>query len=186
MKKCSIVLSILINFLCFPIQAQTKWGYKLGIGLANNSFPLSPNGGSSLNLFSYQVGIVNETNIGKNIAIQPAIIFCKKGHSAVNATYPTHYLDVPINFTYKINDSFQLGAGPVMSFLLANSSGSAYKKLELGANFMAGCKLGEESFLNLSYTFSLGRANETGAPIKNLLWSFSFVKFVDLSDLGRF
>ena len=186
MKKRLIILFLLSILLYFQGQAQTKWGYKLGLGLANISYPSLPNGGSGRNLFSYQIGIINETAIGKNMAIQPAIIFCKKGKSAVNATYPMHYLDVPINFIYKVSNDFQLGAGPVLSFLLINGSANSYKKFEVGANLMAGYKLGEESSLNLSYTFSLGSANETGIQAKNLLWSLSFVKFVDLSDLGRF
>ena len=186
MKKRLIILFLLSILLNFQNRAQTKWGYKLGFGLANVSYPALPNGGSAQNLFSYQIGIVNETSIGKDIAIQPAIIFCKKGSSAVNTTYPTHYLDVPINLIYKVNNDFQLGAGPVLSFLLINGSANSYKKFEVGANLMAGYKLGEESSLNLSYTFSLGSANETGTQAKNLLWSLSFVKFVDLSDLGRF
>jgi Outer membrane protein beta-barrel domain len=186
MKKRSVILFFLSTILIFQSQAQLKWGYKLGFGLANVSYPLLPNGGRALNLFSYQIGIVNETMIGKSMTIQPAIIFCKKGSSAVNATYPTHYLDVPVNFIYKVNKNFQLGTGPVLSFLLINDTSKSYKKMEIGGCIIAGYILDEDSSLNLSYTFSLDRANELGTPAKNLLWSFSFVKFVDLSDLGRF
>jgi hypothetical protein len=179
MKNHFIILFFLSVFLHFQSQAQLKWGYKVGLGFANNSF----NGSSANanNLFSYHVGIINETPIDEKFAIQPSVYYIKKGYAETFVSFPAHYIDAPVLLTYKPSSTFQLGVGPVFSFLLSSSL-IKYKSFDLGANLSAAYYASDRTSLSLNYSFSLGNASDTPTNIKHKVINFSIIRFVDLSE----
>ncbi|MEA5457743.1 hypothetical protein VB796_01760 [Arcicella sp. LKC2W] len=177
MKKHFIILFFLSVFLHFQSQAQLKWGYKVGLGLSYiNSANVGYAGGSTTSAFSYQGGIVAETPLkGENLVFQPALLYCKKG----DAVYTKTYLDIPLNVIFKTTSNFQFGAGPVISFLLADKVGTN-KSIDLGGNLLLGYNLTENSSLNFNYTFSLANAVKSDFYTnKNAVFSVSLVQFLE-------
>jgi hypothetical protein len=182
MKKPYVILFFLSIVLHFQSQAQLKWGYRVGLGLANNSYQyLNNNPYTAKTLLSYHFGVVNETPINKKLAIQPSIYYIKKGH-AQTISYPLHYIDAPVLLTYKPSSTFQVGIGPVFSFLVGSYT-SNYNSFDFGATLSGVYYASDRTALSLNYTFSLGDINESTLDVRNRVINFSIIRFVDLSDL---
>ncbi len=180
MKKHFTILFFLSIILHFQSQAQLKWGYRVGLGSAINSFNGSIT--TSKSLLSYHLGIVNETPIAEKFAIQPSVLYIKKGYAGAFTSYPIHYIEAPVLLTYKPSTTFQLGIGPVFSFLLSSFS-TRTKNFDFGANISGAYYASERTALSLNYTFSLGSINESGSDMRNRVINFSIIRFVDLSGL---
>jgi Outer membrane protein beta-barrel domain len=180
MKKRFIILFFISILLHFQSLAQVKWGYKVGLGSAINSFNGSTTTAKSL--LSYHLGIVNETSIDEKFAIQPSVFYIKKGYAEAFTSFPIHYIEAPVLLTYKPSPNYQLGIGPVFSFLLS-SYFTRTKNFDFGANISGAYYASERTALSLNYTFSLGNINESGSDVRNRVINFSIIRFVDLSDL---
>lgn len=179
MKKRFIILFFLSVLTCFQTQAQVKWGYRVGVGSAINSF--NGNTTTAKSLLSYHVGVVNETPIDEKFAIQPSVFYIKKGYAEAFTSFPIHYIEAPILLTYKTSTTFQLGVGPVFSFLLSSYS-TRTNKFDFGANISGAYYASDRTVLSLNYTFSLGNINESTLDVRNRVINFSIIRFVDLSE----
>lgn len=205
MKKTYLLLAFNLVFFNL-IYAQVKWG--IGGGLHNTSVIEKNNlpgwdhqyKGNFSPLGGFHAGLFSEINLDKNAswAIQPALLYTNKGRkfsqsydsvksflndtSAINASWKISYLELPVNFVYRLPLTSKvrlvLGGGPYAalymnsktSYEILNASGersvfdnklamgdevNQYKKLDWGLNALAGFDFNDRLMLTANYSRSL-------------------------------
>lgn len=171
MKK--ILLSA-VTMLAFTIV--TKAQFSIGIKAGANQSTQYRNDVAGTELFSknaykgYHVGLVAETEIVKNIYLQPQIVYTHKGAKLNNvngggAKLNMNYIDVPVNIVGKIETPIGklfAGAGPVLSYGFGGKmeqngqsekmyKTSNWKRVDLSLNAIAGLELKNGLFGSVSY-----------------------------------
>ncbi len=202
MKKTSLLLAF--NLVCFNIiHAQVKWG--IGGG-AHNASVIETNSlqnwdqqykGNFSPLGGFHAGVFSEINLDKkgNWAVQPALLYTVKGRkfsksydsaksflndtSAIRASWKTSYLELPLNFIYRLpltaKVRFIAGGGPYIAlqhrdkaaYEITNASGernifddklasgdaiNKYEKLNWGINALAGFDFNDRLMLTANYS----------------------------------
>ena len=196
MKKFFFTNLILLAF-CFSINAQ--FGIRVGANIANQ--PISAEGISisPSSITAFHVGVFYEAALSDAISIRPALLYSLKGSEieflGESAKSTFNYLELPIDFVYKLNAgnlAVPIHAGPYLGYLMSVKSGDetlsgddleGTNQLDFGLNLGAGIELMDNALL-IGLNYGLGLANiveedpDFDATIKNAVFSiFAGYKF---------
>jgi outer membrane protein OmpA-like peptidoglycan-associated protein len=237
MKKTYLLLAFSL-FSFNLIYAQIKWG--IGAG-AHNASVIETNSLQNWNqqykgnfspLGGFHAGVFSEISLDKkgNWAVQPALLYTNKGRrfsksydsaksflndtSAIHASWKTSYLELPVNFIYRLpltpKVRFIVGGGPYIALQLTdkaayeitNASGESnifndklasgdavnkYEKLNWGVNALAGFDFNDRLMLTANYSRSMSdfyTAQYTGS-FKHELWGGTAVIWLTPSKTAR-
>lgn len=129
--KCLTKFLVIIGLVTFSLQtqAQVKFGLKAGMNVNNISqnFKESDWEFETKMRLAYHFGATIDYGLSDALSLQSGLLFTSKGFSydleedlddgeTVDGYYRAifNYLEIPINFAYKIND-FQIYAGPYLA-----------------------------------------------------------------------
>lgn len=123
---------MILTFLASNVNAQFKYGGRVGLNLANMSGDYSDGQEPSM-LLSFHVGLVGQYEFTEKLFVSPEINYSMKGFrqeyefrgtilgvdtkTSVDLTSRVNYIEVPIHLGLKLSDSFVLKAGPYIGFL---------------------------------------------------------------------
>ena len=108
-------------FSSITTNAQTKFGIQAGA--IGSSFRVKADGDENVKYIitpGFKVGVFAEMPVSENVFINPALNLVHKGGKAVSdienesgsgrieATTRTNYLEMPVNFMYKLNEPMQM------------------------------------------------------------------------------
>lgn len=175
MKKSVVLIVIaLLGFVAVPAEAQIKFGVKGGVNVSKAS--ISKEVLATKNVTGFNIGPMVEFRLPiVGVGMDAAILYSQKGFKAqdgvVDKSMKTDYLEVPVNFKWKIGiplAKFYLAAGPYINFRVAGdkiweipgSMGDQLKSKSFGAglNFGAGVEL--LSHLQLGFNYGLGLTDD--------------------------
>lgn len=212
-----------VTMLCGTAFAQSsdsklKFGVKAGVNFANISISYDgdeDDDSDTKAVTSFHFGGYADLSVSPAFSIQPGLTLSGKGFKEEESysepgyseegksTTNVMYLEVPVNFVYKIND-FYIGAGPYAAFALSGKNKYEYtendggditsekeeedvkigngeddqlKGTDFGINFMAGYQL--KNGINLGVGYGLGLSNiypgesSENYKIKNRVFSVS-------------
>ncbi|WP_423130276.1 porin family protein [Gaoshiqia sp. Z1-71] len=193
MKKLLVIAMIVCS--CLVAGAQ-NFGLKFGANLSNADFKAEGMTFSPDDRFGIHFGVVSEFPLNEALFISPGLVFSQKGYKIEfeGEKYQDrlNYLDVPVNFLYKVDltgPKLVLHAGPNFGFGLSGKSeengveediefgGGAdeLKRIDFGLNFGVGAEIMPVQ-LTLNYTLGLNDiSNIDGMTVKNKLLSLSLV-----------
>jgi Outer membrane protein beta-barrel domain len=201
MKKVllSIIVMICINSVSF---SQVRFGVRGGLNLASQNSNIGGLAISSGTLVSFHAGLVLDAPLTETISIQPALLFSVKGSGEASSTSGSvttsskkvsfNYLEVPIDVLYNFNESFSVGAGPYLGYLLSTSpattSTDGVKKVDYGLNVVLNYTIIDGLQIGARYSLGMGNLVDTAAlsgsgisfgdvSIKNNVIGFSVTKF---------
>lgn len=134
MKKKLMTL-LLAMLVCMIASAQVQFGAKVSLDLTN-FWGKEANHGILLN---YQGGLLLEYKLNTHFGIAPEIVFAAqggKGHKvtqyneygsleAIDLTYHTNYINVPVMFKYYTAPDFSIDFGPQVGFNVYSKSTGA-------------------------------------------------------------
>lgn len=180
----SFLISI---FICTcSIKAQTKFGVRLGLNLADQNQeridPLFPQKFKTKILTGYQVGVFSKKNLNKKIMLAAEINFSAIGskieytftNNSGTAFLDTSYysdkiyqIEIPLTVQYKIK-GFYIGAGATIGIKTASKiehfldntfSSDYYNTIDWGANIIVGQSITQQLDWNLKYFYGLSDIN---------------------------
>ena len=165
MKK--IVAFSLFVLLCLHTLGQARFGIVGGLLLTktNSAF----NSGFRPGVY---LGIVTDLKLVKSISLMPQLKYSNKGERNVSGEKGTYnYLELPINFVYKIPTKagrLSFGGGPVLAYMMKGSwttddipkeeiyfKYDMVNQLDYGLNAIAGFEIKGGVFFNISYMLGL-------------------------------
>ncbi|GAB3432583.1 porin family protein [Niabella aquatica] len=104
------------------VYSQAQWGIRAGVNFTNVSFTKSNQNVAPKIKAGFHVGGNVDIPITDKIYIQPALLFSSKGYKdaeAVKLNATAYYLELPLNFVYKLQlgeGIILLGAGPYLGY----------------------------------------------------------------------
>lgn len=187
----SIFTTPVLMILLTPgfVSAQTTVGITGGASFANVTVK---SGGISVSpklKTGITAGLFIDAPLSSNFSFQPALNFVQKGYVVKEDSYKDklnlNYLEVPLNFVYHTNKSegFFIGAGPSVAFGISGkekytdsdfpednstdkikfgSSDDEIKRIDFGANVLAGYKLAGGFMVSGNYNLGLSNIANTG------------------------
>lgn len=153
MKKHIITATALFLTVC--LQAQVRFGGKVGLNFAHISSNQSAISDYNKILPSFQAGLITDFSANEHFSFQPQVIIQGKGtkikYDSADTLYRFITLDIPLNLLYK-SEGFFIGGGPNLGFNLnadykqngsvtdigIGSGASEFKRFDFGLHFMAG------------------------------------------------
>ena len=179
--------SFLLFCLCCStnVWTQSSFGIKLGMGLSTPSITVMPDTYDSWlpeSRFGAVFGVFAQVPLRGEWVFLPAVQFSSKGfkerHASTTSNYnftlanPYFYLDIPLNFVHTSSakgNGFQLGGGPVLSYLLNNRYRShAAKSVDFGVNGLLGYQTPIGFSVQMNYTFGFANAGDKAYHVTNL------------------
>jgi hypothetical protein len=209
MKKMMLTTIALVSLVMIS-NAQFRVGIKAGGNISKQRINVSE--GNSLysndNSNNYHAGVITEFNLGKNLYLQPQLLYTRKGSTllsstgAADAKLRIHYLEMPMNLVYKVPVSFGYlfgGAGGAISYGIsgkqtqAGHSGSifngnqSWRREDIGLSFTAGVELNNGLFVSINSQKGMLDINKApGVSVKNSSVSLSLGYMIDWKKLkGR-
>jgi len=191
------VLVICLMFVFSNMQAQIKFGPKVGVNLSTMTMKYADLSFDPKTLIGFHAGVIFEIQLIGNLALQPSVLYSSKGSKFefmnVEGTFSPGYIEVPFNVAYGFGSDaikFSLFAGPYVAYGLRGKIESGgvsedivfgtgedddMNPLDYGVNFGAGLNI---KGLLISAQYGLGLANlstdTTGdAEIKNTVIGIS-------------
>jgi hypothetical protein len=135
MKTSRLLLTASLIFAATTVFSQVKIGPALGINFANSSVKFDGEKINTTGVTLFHWGAIAEISIAENFAFQPGLLYSSKGFKmkevapelqGVSVTRKVNYLDIPLNFMYKVNmgqkSNFIVLAGPYLSYGLSGTS----------------------------------------------------------------
>src|ERR1700710_517870 len=136
MKKTFLLLALAL-FSLTTFAQTTTFGIKAGVNFSK--LTSSGDGGSisTQSLTGFHIGVVVDAGINDNFSFQPGLLFSTKGGKSSfsgdvdgqsfsgSAKITLNYIEVPINFLYKVpagDGKVFFGAGPYLGYGLSASS----------------------------------------------------------------
>ena len=202
MKKTLLLLALIVASTATFAQT-TSFGIKAGLN--SSKLTVSATGGSisTESLVGFHVGGVVDIGF-ETFSIQPGLLFSTKGgkSSSEDGTdkVTLNYLEVPVNFLYKVpagDGKVFFGAGPYLGYGLSGKSKSSdgtstdvtfgsttddVKNPDFGFNFLAGYQFSQGFALNVNYGLGLANLSNDDAGVnlktKNQVLSFSLTYFI--------
>ena len=179
MKKM-ILLGVFALLSVVGAQAQTSFGLKVGLNVANI-------GGDARNTdprTGVHAGFFATAPISERFAIQPELLYSQQGFKTDDFTYTYHYLNIPLIFKGTISGGFHLQVGPQFGILLDANRKRGRETLDVGDNmnkFDGAVALGlgyDVSVLQVSARYNLGLSdtqdgNVQGASYPNNVFQLS-------------
>jgi hypothetical protein len=197
MKKNTLISAFLLT-ACLTINAQTRFGLKVGANVANQiEVPdLGIISYTSHPIMAFQAGVLMEIPISKKVFFQPNLLFSQKGESVdfLNRRYNlrNNYLDLPLNIGYKITPKFNISGGPYLGYLISSSISdvdSDTTRTTREGNFVYGFnanlayELSNNFVVSVNYSrgtiYEMGNGIYKSFSILNNVWGFSLTKFFD-------
>ncbi len=131
--KCWKIITLVIGFSCTTAlsHAQFRYGVKGGLNVTTVHF--NKDLFSPQSLTGYHVGVTSEYIVPKlGIGADLSVLFTRKGFEQRNKYYQQSYLEVPVNFKWRINlpvpfMKAYLNAGPYLSWALGHAGWSVSK-----------------------------------------------------------
>lgn len=176
MKKFSVLLTGILLFATVSSFAQTSFGAKAGINIANMA------GDDAEDLDSriapYFGGFAN-ISLSEKLSFQPELLLSMKG-AKITDDYVVKltYLDIPLMVKLNLTESFMLEAGPQIGFNLAAKEEfdgddedikDAIKGTEFGLGFGAGYQMNSGLGIGIRYNLGLSNILENGDAKNNVL-----------------
>jgi hypothetical protein len=176
---------VLCLFTGNNVLAQSSIGIKLGMGISMPSVTVKTDrfdNWSPENKYGIVFGMFAQVPLQGQWVFVPAAQFSSKGlkerHVSAmynyNFTITKHfsYLDLPLNFVHSSKakgNGFQIGGGPVVSFLL-NDGYRSYpvKSLDFGVNGLLGYQTPIGFSVQLNYTFGVADVGENLSNVPHI------------------
>jgi Outer membrane protein beta-barrel domain len=194
MKKLFIFAAAL--FVITQASAQTRFGVKGGLNLANITVKSQLGSSSTSSRASFHLGVIADFALGDVAFLQPGLMLNSKGAKASSGDgkLVLNYLEIPVNIgaRFEIADNVKLYgmAGPYFAFGISGKSkgngsdesvkwGSGddadVKRLDIGLNIGAGVEV--SNFL-IGIQYGLGLSNiaaqgDSNNSIKNKVFGIS-------------
>jgi len=165
-------------FVFSNMQAQIKFGPKVGINLSTMTLSSSGISLDPTTLIGFHAGVVSEIPLIAGLSLQPGILYSSKGSKysfmSEEGTISPGYVEVPVNVAYGIGSDalkFSIFAGPYVAYGLTGKYKSGGESedivfgtgedddmnpLDYGVNFGVGVNL---KALVISAQYGLGLAN---------------------------
>ncbi len=189
--KFSFVLAFVATTCISNAQSnKLKFGVKAGLNLSNiaQDFKDSEDEDDTKTLTGLAFGVTAEYELKENLAFQSGLMFSRKGYKMEGSDegekyedkYKISWLEVPMNFVYKMND-FQVYAGPYMAFGLSGKWESEYTYDGETESYDGDIDFGNDSseekddegmVRGLDYGLNLGLGYQTGNLLFNAGYSF--------------
>jgi hypothetical protein len=172
------VLAVFLIFVCTNIEAQIKFGPKVGMNMSTMTMKTMGISLDPKTLIGFHIGAICEIALGDNFALQPGILYSSKGSkfqvSTESATISPSFVEVPVNAAYSFGPGdikFSVFAGPYAAYGIGGkwesggessdiSFGSGdnddMKPFDFGLNFGVGANI--QNFL-ISVQYGIGLAN---------------------------
>ena len=126
MKKIFILAIGLFVATAASAQDRIKFGVKAGLNLSdiikgdgNNNFDTKVKAG-------FNAGVTAEIPLIAGLAFTPEVLYSQKGYKLTSSfgefTQTTNFIDVPILASFRLGSSFNIVAGPQVSFLLSTKN----------------------------------------------------------------
>jgi Outer membrane protein beta-barrel domain len=160
MKKCIVILGALLTGGI--VSAQTfQFGPKAGVNISNFS---NETGSQSNTLVGFHVGGFVSFQLGKNLAVQPEIIFSTQGAKYDDASttiknFKANYLNIPVVVQLRMSGGLYLETGPQAGILLtAKTDDETVKDLYKSLDWSWAFGLGLRSKMGLGFSarYNLG------------------------------
>ena len=185
MKTTLKSLLVIIMMLAFTgLQAQVKFGPKVGMNLSTMTLKSSGISFDPKMLVGFHAGLISEIGLTDNLKLQPGILYSSKGskyeitlfEETFDFTMAPAFIEVPVNLMYSFgpgDTKFNVFAGPYFAYGIGGkykSDGESedisfgtseeddMKPLDIGVNFGVGVNI--KGFL-ISAQYGLGLANLT-------------------------
>ena len=178
--KISAICALFI--LTISANAQMKFDVKAGLNLANQKYTYEGSSVSPDSKIGIHLGAIGEMDFSENFTFQPGLLFSMKGCKASDEKLALNYIDIPLNFLYKVDagDMKIFGqAGPYLGYALSGkvedediefgSEDGQMKRLDYGIGIGAGVQFGNIQ-ASLSYNFGLNNlisGGDSDNSIKN-------------------
>lgn len=191
MKK-NILLVLSLTLFSVATKAQTRFGLKGGLNLANVSVTSGGVSATPEFLTSFHGGVLFETRLTEKLLFQPNLLFSQKGYKDGGDTEAkVNYIEIPVNLLYEANKDFTVGVGIYAAHAISGKgilNGKTYdydfstgksNRFDLGVNLIAGYEIIEGLRFSINYT--LGTANtldNANMKVNNKVWGFSLTKFI--------
>jgi hypothetical protein len=172
------VMIICLVFAFTSMQAQVKFGAKVGLNMSTMSLKSSGISIDPKTLVGFNIGAISEISLGGSLFIQPGVFYSGKGTKykigTEEGTFSPQYLEVPVNVGYYFGTGktkFSVFAGPYFAFGIGGkikSGGESVdikfgttdnddmKPMDFGLNLGAGVNL--SNFL-ISAQYAIGLSN---------------------------
>lgn len=126
MKKIFILALGLFAATAASAQDRIKFGVKAGLNVSdvikgdgNNNFDTKTKAG-------FNAGVTLEIPLIAGLAFTPEVLYAQKGYKLTSSfgtfTQTTNFIDVPILASFRLGSSFNIVAGPQVSFLLSTKN----------------------------------------------------------------
>lgn len=187
MKKT--IIACVIFLTAGTLQAQVRFGGKIGLNLAHVSSNDPAINDFDKVLPAFQGGLITDFSAGDNFSFQPQLIIQGKGakvkYDSADTLYRFITLDIPLNLLYK-SEGFFIGGGPNLGFNLNadykhNSNVTdigigggthEFKRFDFGLHFMAGYESDAGFLIGVNYLRGITNlSNVSGMDWRNHVFS---------------
>ncbi|WP_397362622.1 porin family protein [Olleya sp. R77988] len=150
MKKTILLFSLLLASF-YGFSQNALYGVRAGINISNLSFD-SDIEEDVKGRNGFAIGFFGEYNLSDNFKFAPEIQFSAEG--AKEQSLRINYIQMPLYFKYKIDESFAIGLGPQASL-----KGHSYEDQlqNLGFSILGGLEymISDEFFIDARYSYGL-------------------------------
>jgi len=134
MKKIILIIS-LISLITTNSFSQVKWGASAGINMSNISMSETDNdmfSETKNRIGGIRFGISTEIPLSYSTTLNTGMIYSEKGHS-IEVDYSNtglgklelkirgHYLEIPLNISYKISNLISVNTGPFIGVFVGGT-----------------------------------------------------------------
>ncbi len=164
MKRMAGMIAVVVLAFCVvPAQAQLRFGVKGGVNISSVSFNTSVLDAD--NITGFQIGPMIEATVPLlGVGFDLGVLYSQKGMNVDNENMTTDYIDVPLNFKWKLGIPLvkpYVAAGPYIGFKVGGDKiwnvlqqQIEAKSFSAGLNFGAGVEL--FSHLQVGFNYGLG------------------------------
>ncbi len=161
---------LLFSFLLiagFAISSEAQIGIRAGLNISKFVYD-----GDGLNLSAdsrvgFHIGVVKDFVVSEKLGFRPGVLYSIKGAKSNDNTSNFQYLEIPLDFVYKIGEEsgFSLTAGPYVGILMSAKVEDMDVKdnaesTDFGINFGLGYDLNQIT-LGVQYGFGLSNIDQT-------------------------
>jgi len=187
MKNLILILIICVAFYFTGNAQSVRFGINAGAAFANYTTTIDGTKANDQTKTGFAAGILVDIPLGTGFSFQPGLNFVQKGtkekdsdgSNTLNASLNVNHIEVPLNLVYNTgggNGGFFIGAGPSIAYGLSgdwkvtdgtesysekikfgSTESDDLRRLDMGANFLAGYRL--NNGLTLSANYNLGLSN---------------------------
>lgn len=171
MKKIAF-LTLFAFVTVTSIQAQIKFGIKVGLNLANLTGDVE---GAKM-IPSFHAGALVNFALNETIGVQPEVLFSGQGTKGSGGKDVLSYVNVPLLVQYNHTSGFYAEAGPQIGFLI-----SAKEKLSWRDDFDL-----KNSFKSIDFSGAVGLGFKTSMGLGfGARYNFGLTNLIKERDAGK-